>query len=71
MRPSMCATHQSPRSARTAPTGRTLIASDILAGFETAIGGGAEALVVLPDGMFWNERARIVALAAKYRIPAI
>jgi len=31
MRPSMCATHQSPRSARTAPTGRTLIASDTCA----------------------------------------
>jgi hypothetical protein len=31
MRPSMCATHQSPRSARTAPTGRTLISSDTCA----------------------------------------
>jgi len=44
---------------------------EILAGFETAIGGGAEAVVVLPDAMFWNERARIVALAATYRMPAI
>jgi putative ABC transport system substrate-binding protein len=43
----------------------------ILAGFEMAIGGGAEALVVLPDAMFWNERARIFALAATYRMRAI
>jgi putative ABC transport system substrate-binding protein len=47
------------------------IPGEILAGFETAIGGGAEAVVVLPDAMFWNERARIVALAATYRMPAI
>jgi putative ABC transport system substrate-binding protein len=40
-------------------------------GFETAAAGRAEALDVLPDAMFWNERARIVALAAKHRIPAI
>jgi putative ABC transport system substrate-binding protein len=26
------------------------------AGFDAAVAGGAEALVVLPDGMFWNER---------------
>jgi putative tryptophan/tyrosine transport system substrate-binding protein len=43
----------------------------IPAGFETAAAGGAEALVVLPDPMFWNERARILALAAKHRMPAI
>jgi putative tryptophan/tyrosine transport system substrate-binding protein len=43
----------------------------IPAGFEAAVAGGTEALVVLPDAMFWNERARIVALAAKYRMPAI
>jgi putative ABC transport system substrate-binding protein len=46
-------------------------AGEIPAGFEAALGGGAEALVVLPDGMFWNERGRIVALAAQYRLPAI
>jgi putative ABC transport system substrate-binding protein len=40
-------------------------------GFEAAITGGAEALIVLPDGMFWNERRRIVALAAQHRLPAI
>jgi putative tryptophan/tyrosine transport system substrate-binding protein len=40
-------------------------------GFEKAAAGGAKALVVLPDAMFWNERARIVALAAKHRMPAI
>ena len=38
----------------------------IPAGFETAAAGGAKALVVLPDAMFWNDRARIVALAAKH-----
>jgi putative tryptophan/tyrosine transport system substrate-binding protein len=41
------------------------------AGFDAAVAGGAEALVVLPDGMFWNERGRIVALAAQYRLAAI
>ena len=46
-------------------------AGEIPAGFEAALGGGAEALTVLPDGMFWNERGRIVALAAQYRLPAI
>ncbi len=44
---------------------------EIPAGFEAALGGGAEALVVLPDGMFWNERGRIVALAAQHRLPTI
>jgi putative ABC transport system substrate-binding protein len=43
----------------------------ILAGFEAAVAGGTQALVVLPDAMFWNERARILALAAKYRMPAV
>src|SRR6516162_9720183 len=41
------------------------------AGFEAAVAGGAEALVVLPNAMFWNERARIAALAARHRLPAI
>jgi len=44
---------------------------DIAGGFETAVAGGAEALVILPNAMFWNERSRIVALAEKYRMPAI
>jgi putative ABC transport system substrate-binding protein len=44
---------------------------ELPAGFEAAVGGGAQALVVLPDGMFWNERERIVALAAQYRLPAV
>jgi putative tryptophan/tyrosine transport system substrate-binding protein len=44
---------------------------EIPAGFEAAAAGGAEALVVLPNAMFWNERARIVALAAQHRVPAI
>jgi putative ABC transport system substrate-binding protein len=43
----------------------------IPAGFDAAVTGGTEALVVLPDAMFWNERARIVALAARYRVPTI
>jgi putative ABC transport system substrate-binding protein len=44
---------------------------DIPAGFEVAVGAGAEALVVLPDVMFFHERARIIALAARHRLPAI
>jgi len=44
---------------------------DIPVGFEAVVAGGAEALVVLPNAMFWNERARIAALAARHRLPAI
>jgi putative ABC transport system substrate-binding protein len=44
---------------------------EIAAGFEAVIAGGADALVVMPDVMFWNERNRIVAFAAKNRLPAI
>jgi len=44
---------------------------DISAGFEAAVGAGAEALVVLPDVMFFHERVRIIALAARHRLPAI
>jgi putative ABC transport system substrate-binding protein len=43
----------------------------IPAGFEAAATGGAEALTVLANAMFWNRRTRIVALAAKHRMPAI
>jgi len=43
----------------------------IAAGFETAAAGGAEALVVLGDAMFWNHPGPIVALAAKSGLPAI
>jgi ABC-type uncharacterized transport system substrate-binding protein len=46
-------------------------AARIAGGFETALDGGAEGLIVINDAMFWNERARIVALAAKSRLPAI
>jgi putative ABC transport system substrate-binding protein len=44
---------------------------EIPAGFEAVVAGGAEALVVLPDAMFWNEGRRIVALAAQHRLPTI
>jgi putative ABC transport system substrate-binding protein len=44
---------------------------EIPAGFEAAAASGIEALVVVPNAMFWNERVRIVALAAKHRMPAI
>ena len=44
---------------------------DISAGFEVAVGAGAEALVVLSDVMYFHERARIIALAARHRLPAI
>jgi putative ABC transport system substrate-binding protein len=43
----------------------------IAAGFETAITGGAEALIVFGDAMFWNHREEIVALAEKSGMPAI
>lgn len=32
---------------------------------------GADALVVLPDAMFWNHRATIIALAEAARVPAV
>lgn len=44
---------------------------EIPPGFEEAATSGVEALVVLPNAMFWNQRARIVALAAKHWIPAV
>jgi putative ABC transport system substrate-binding protein len=44
---------------------------EIAAGFEAVGASGAEAVVIAPVGMFWNQRARIVALAAKHRMPAI
>jgi putative ABC transport system substrate-binding protein len=43
----------------------------IAAGFEAAAASGAEGLVILPSGIFWNERARVVAAAAASRLPAI
>jgi putative ABC transport system substrate-binding protein len=43
----------------------------ISAGFEAAVAAGAEGLTILPSGIFWNERAQVVALAAKTRLPAI
>ena len=46
-------------------------AAEIPTGFGAAIAAGAEALVVVPAAMFWNERAQIVGLAAKHRLPAI
>jgi hypothetical protein len=42
----------------------------IAAGFETAEAGGAEALVVLGDAMFWNHRGRIGVREA-LTIPAL
>jgi putative ABC transport system substrate-binding protein len=47
------------------------VPDEIPAGFDAAVGADAQALVVLPDAMLWNERARIVALAARHRLPAI
>jgi putative ABC transport system substrate-binding protein len=47
------------------------VPGEIPSGFEAAVGAGAEALVVLPDAMFWNERFRIIALAAQHRLPSI
>jgi putative ABC transport system substrate-binding protein len=44
---------------------------EIRTGLDAATASGAEALLVLPNAIFWNERARIVALAAEHRIPAL
>jgi putative tryptophan/tyrosine transport system substrate-binding protein len=44
-------------------------AEQIGSGFDTALTGEAEGLIVI--SMFWNERAQIVALAARSRLPAI
>ena len=43
----------------------------IAGGFEAAIAGGAEAVVIIPSAMFWNHRAQIIALAADHGMPAI
>jgi putative ABC transport system substrate-binding protein len=43
----------------------------IPARFETTTAAGAEALIVLPDAMFWNQRVQIVTLAAQHRMPVI
>jgi putative tryptophan/tyrosine transport system substrate-binding protein len=40
-------------------------------GLNAAIAVGAEALVVIPDEMFWEHRGQIVSLAAEHRLPAI
>jgi putative tryptophan/tyrosine transport system substrate-binding protein len=48
-----------------------LTPDEIPAGFDAAAADGAEALVVLANAMFGNYRARIIALAAQYRMPAI
>ena len=42
-----------------------------LDGLDPAALAGSEGLVVLPNGMFWDRRATIVALAAAARVPAI
>ncbi len=39
--------------------------------FDAARRDGAQTLLVLPDAIFWNQRARIVALAAASRLPAL
>ena len=56
---------------RPASSGWTAAPDNISAEFDVAVGAGADALVVLPDVMFFHERARIIALAARHRLPAI
>ena len=46
-------------------------AEQIPCAFDTALTGEAEGLIVINGAMFWNERAQIVALAARSRLPAI
>ena len=47
------------------------IPDEIPTAFEAAAAGGAEALAIAPNPIFWNHREQIVALAAKYGMPAI
>ena len=49
----------------------TATPDQIDAGLNAAIAVGAEALVVIPDEMFWEHRGQIVSLAAEHRLPAI
>lgn len=45
--------------------------NDLEAAFQTLANEGVQAVIVLVDGMFFNERNRIAALAAEKRLPAI
>jgi len=45
--------------------------NDLEAAFRALANDGVQAVVVLVDGMFFNERNRIAALAAEKRLPAI
>jgi putative ABC transport system substrate-binding protein len=44
---------------------------DFEGAFTAMARGRAQALVVVPDHMFWRERKRITELAARHRLPAI
>jgi putative tryptophan/tyrosine transport system substrate-binding protein len=43
--------------------------SELKQAFDSAAAAGADALLVSPDGFFTNQRAQIVDLAAKHRLP--
>jgi ABC-type uncharacterized transport system substrate-binding protein len=45
--------------------------AEIGASFAAAAAAGAQALIVVPGAMFWNERKQIVALAEKQHLPAV
>jgi putative ABC transport system substrate-binding protein len=45
--------------------------NDLDSAFSAMTGGRADALIQLPSPMFFGERRRIVALAAKHRLPAM
>jgi putative ABC transport system substrate-binding protein len=45
--------------------------NDLEAAFRALANDGVQAVIVLVDGMFYNERNRIAALAAAKRLPAI
>ena len=55
---------QLPRQAATGP-------DDYGPAFKALADSRADALLVLGDPVFWNQRARVVALATKYRLPAM
>jgi putative ABC transport system substrate-binding protein len=46
-------------------------ASDLDENFAKAEGGGAAALIVNSEAIFQNNRQKVIALAARYRLPAI
>jgi ABC-type uncharacterized transport system substrate-binding protein len=47
------------------------VPDDLDAAFHTLANNGVQAVIVQVDGMFFNERGRVAALAARARLPAV